>query len=90
MRRAAVETLGGLEPAALARHAGAIAEMLGDTEKHVRAEAAEALGKLPRATVSLHTSAAADALKDPRGGLRSAEAQGMLEPTALAQHTVPP
>ena len=85
---AAVETLGKLEPAALAQHAAALVAKLDHPDRGVREAALQALGKLEPAALAQHAAAVVAKLEDPDESLRQAAVKtlGKLEPAALAGH----
>ena len=64
VRRQAVETLGKLEPAALAQHGAALATRLEDSHQWVRQKAVETLGKLEAAALAQHQQAIAKVAKE--------------------------
>ena len=82
-----METLGKLEPAALAPHAAAVVARLDDSKSVVRNAAVATLAKLEAAALALH-AAAIVAARGLRCIVRHAavEALGKLEPAALAPH----
>ena len=66
VRRAAVKTLGKLQPAALAQHGAAIVAKLEDSKWQVRQAAVETLGKLDVADLAQHEQAIAKAAKEDK------------------------
>jgi len=84
----AVETLGKLEPAALAQHGAALAARLEDSNWNVRKAVVETLGKLKPGDLAQHGAALAARLEHSDLFVRRAavETLGKLEPAALAQH----
>jgi len=66
VRKAAVETLGKLEPAALAQHGAALVARLEHSEWGVRQAAVETLGKLEPAALAQHEQALAKAAKEDK------------------------
>ena len=64
VRWAALETLGKLEPAALAQHAAAVVAKLEDCRLGVRRAALETLGKLEPAALAQHAAAIVAKLED--------------------------
>ena len=88
VREAAVETLGKLEPAALAQHAATIVAKLEHSNEDVRMAAVDTLGELEPAALAQHAAAVVAKLEDSKWGVRRAAAAtlGKLEPAALAQH----
>ena len=85
VRLAAVSTLGKLEAAALAQHAGAIVAKLEDSDWGVRKAAVLTLGMLEAAALAQHADAIVAKLKHSDGGVRGASvsALGKLEAAAL-------
>jgi len=88
VRTSAVETLGKLEPAALAQHGAALVARLEHSKWVVRKVAVKTLGKLEPAALAQHGAALAARLEDSDVGVSHAavETLGKLEPAALAQH----
>jgi len=86
VRRAAVQTLGKLEPAALAQHGAALAARLGDSGVFVQIEARFVMHKLEPAAG--HMDAVAAKLEDSNEYVRRAavETLGKLDLADLAQH----
>ena len=94
-----METLGKLEPAALAQHAAAVAARLEDCDPYfddrpdrgddgVRWAAVKTLGKLEPPVLALHAALIVAKLEDPDRCVRIAAVQTLdkLEAAALAPH----
>ena len=94
VRIAALETLGKLEPAALAPHTDAIVAKLVDSDKGVRCAALGALRKLGAAVLAPHAAAIVAKLEDSEEQVYHAAwrtlgpylRHGKLEPAVLAGH----
>ena len=88
VRRAALKTLGMLEPATLAQHGTALVVRLEDSDAVVRQALVKTLGKLEPATLALRGAALIARLEDSDAGVREAVVKtlGKLEPGRLAQH----
>ena len=83
-----METLGKLEPATLAQHAGAVAARLEDSNQQVLWMALETLGKLEPAVLAQYANAVVAWLEDIDEVVRYVALQtlGKLEPATLAQY----
>ena len=90
VRSRALEALGQLEPAALARHAGAVVAKLEDSDKDVRKAAVrvKTFGKLEQATRALHADAVVAKFHCNDGQVRAAamRALGDMNPATLAHY----
>ena len=87
-RQGALKTLGKLEPATLAQHAGVEALRLEDSDCPVRKTAVETRGNLEPATLALHAGVEALRLEDSNEDVRKTALQmlGKLAPATLARH----
>ena len=77
-----VETLGKLEPGALAQHGAALVARLDDSDGNVRRAVVQTLRKLEPATLAQHGEALVARLEDLDEGVRKAvvETLGKLQP----------
>ena len=87
---ASLDVLAKLEPAALARQAGAVAASMGFLGRFNRAAALKALGKLPHSALAEHAGVLIARLRDPAAGVRRAALQtlGKLDPQIFAGDAV--
>ena len=85
---AAVEVLGKLDAAEVAKHVAALLERLGDGDETVRKAAVEVLGKLNAAELAKHAAALLKRLDGDYGTHRKAalEVLGKLDAAELVNH----
>ena len=88
VRMRALRTLGKLDPATLAQHAGAVVARLEDSHCLVRVRALGTLGTLEPMTLAQHADAVVARLEDFHWLVRQAalETLAELEPMTLSQH----